>query len=187
MRTVFIALMPLLLVPVQAKSQAEMYDGKPAFAEGTDLAYYIWRDGNSWHVRWTTRGAARRFTGSVNSDGGKLKSLKRIDVEKETQVLYPGRPAHVWVGPRGRAHVGGGRAPVTVTREQDHMEMDGDNTILFNALTTADIDGFDFKVEEKVESLRFTLNINGAPRPQLVEIGKDNQKPGSLPLRVSLR
>jgi len=187
MRMSLLAVIPLLAIPAELRSQADMYDGKPTFAEGTDLAYYVWRDGNSWHLRWTTQGAARRFTGSVNSDGGKLKSLKRIDVEKETKVLYPGRAGRVWVGPRGRAHVGPGRAPVTATREQDHMEMDGDNTILFNALTVGDIDGFDFKVEEKAESLKFNLNINGEPRPLLVQIGKENQKPRQLPLVVRLK
>jgi len=87
MRMSLLAVIPLLVIPAELRSQADMYDGKPTFAEGTDLAYYVWRDGNSWHLRWTTQGAARRFTGSVNSDGGKLKSLKRIDVEKETKVL----------------------------------------------------------------------------------------------------
>ena len=70
--------------------------------------------------------------------------------------------------------------------EGGSMEMDGDHTILFNALTVGDIDGFDFKVDEKVESLKFSLNINGEPRPLLVQIGKENQKPRQLPLVVRL-
>jgi len=113
--------------------------------------------------------------------------LKRIDVEKETQILYPGHAPRVWVGRRGRTVVGPGRAPVTTTREQDHMEMDGDRRIIFSALTNDDIDGFDFKVDDKVHELRFNLDINGAPRPAMVQVGKDNQKPKELPLVVRLK
>src|SRR5262245_39061760 len=102
-----------------ALAQANLFDGKPVFAEAVDLGYYIWRDGEKWHLRWTTKGQMRRFNGSVTAEGGKLKSLDRVDVETERRVLYPGRAPHVWVGPRGRAHVG--RAPVVVERKQDKI------------------------------------------------------------------
>ena len=64
-----------------------------------------------------TMGPQRKFTGSVVATGGKLHDLKRIDVEEERRVLYPGRTQRV-VGPHGRTHVGGGRAPVVVERKQ---------------------------------------------------------------------
>ena len=47
-------------------AQVKMYEGEPTFAEGVELGYYVWKD-------------------------GELKSLKRIDIESETKVLYPGR------------------------------------------------------------------------------------------------
>lgn len=131
-------------------------------------------------------GQLRRFTGSVVSEGGELKSLKRIDVESERRVLYPGRSPHVVYGPRGRAHVRRGRAPVVVEREQDKIEKDGDHRIVFLARTNDDIDGFDFKVDEKVVALRFVLEIDGRQMPQRVEIGRNNQKAENLPLMVRL-
>jgi len=177
----------LLLYSPRAVAQTAMYDGRPVFAEGVDLGYYIWKDGERWNVRWTTKGVMRRFTGSVVADAGELESLKRIDVESESRVLYPGRVRHVVVGPRGRARVTRGRAPVVVTKDQDKIEKDGDRRIVFNALTNNDIDGFSFTVDGEPAELRFVLHIDGKPVPNLVEVGKSNEKPRSLPLVVRLR
>jgi len=177
----------LLIASPSALAQADKFDGRPAFAEGIDLCYYIWREGDKWLVRWTTRGPNRKFTGSVLAEGGELHDLKRIDLESERKVLYPGRAPNVWVGPYGRTHVGGGRAPVVVERKQDRIEKDGDHRIVFAAITSNDIDGFNFKVDKKVTALRFILEINGRQLPQRVEFGKDNQKPSALPLVVRIQ
>jgi hypothetical protein len=184
-----LTLAALVLIPAHSASAqvAEKFDGRPAFAEGTDMGYYIWRDGETWHVRWTTKGVMRHFTGSVKAEGGELKSLKRIDVESESRVLRPGRAPRTVVGPRGRVYARGGRPPVVATREQDKIEKDGDERIRFNARTDDDIDGFDFKVEKKVTSLRFVLEIDGRPRPQLVEVGKDNSHVPGIPFTVQLK
>ena len=187
MRIPILALIGSLVVSSGASAQTELYDGRPAFAEGTDLGYYLWRDGDTWHLRWTTLGRMRSFTGLVESEGGKLKSLKRIDVESESRVLYPGRTRRVVVGPRGRARVRGGRAPVVATREQDKIEKDGDARIIFAARTNDDIDGFDFKVDDNVESLRFVLEVDGRPAANMVDGGKGNYKPGTLPLIIRLK
>jgi hypothetical protein len=182
----FLLLVSMLVLSPTVSAQSEMFNGKPTFSEGQDLGYFVWKDGNTWHVRWTTRGQMRRFTGSVVAEGGELKSLKRIDVEAERRVLYPGRAPRVVYGPRGRAHVRRGRAPVVVEREQDKIEKDGDNRIVFLARTNDDIDGFDFKVDEKVRTLRFVFEIDGRQMAQWVEVGKNNQKAASIPLIVRL-
>ncbi len=167
-------------------AQTDMFEGRPVFSEGVDLGYYVWKEGDKWKVRWTTMGQTRRFTGSVVAEGGELHDLKRIDVEEERKVLYPGRAPHVWVGPRGRAHVGRGRAPVVVEKKQDIIKKEGDETIVFAAKTGNDIDGFDFKPDKKVTSLRFVLDIDGKHMPQRVEVGKNNQKLPRLPFDVRL-
>jgi hypothetical protein len=183
---VFVLMMSALGLSPGALAQTDMFDGKPTFAEGVDLGYYVWRDGDKWHVRWTTLGGLRRFSGSVVAEGGELKSLKRIDVEEERRVLYPGRAPRVVYGPRGRPHVRGGRPPVVVSREQDKIEKDGDHRIVFVARTNDDIDGFDFKVDKKVTSLRLVLQIDGQFRPQHVEVGSQNRKLPRLPFVVRL-
>jgi hypothetical protein len=176
----------LLAVSPSVLAQADKFDGRPAFAEGIDLSYYIWREGDKWLVRWTTKGPNRKFTGSVVAEGGELHDLKRIDLDEERKVLYPGRAPNVWVGPRGRTHVGGGRGPVVVERKQDRVEKDGDHRIVFAAITSNDIDGFNFKVDKKVTTLRFILEINGRQMAQHVEFGKENQKASALPLVVRI-
>src|SRR5688500_20172948 len=77
----------LVVYSYRADAQTSMYDGRPTFSEGVDLGYYIWKDGDQWNVRWTTRGTMRRFTGSVVADAGELESLKRIDVESESKEI----------------------------------------------------------------------------------------------------
>jgi hypothetical protein len=181
-----VLILSLLVLSHGARAQTNKFEGKPVFAEGKDLGYYVWREDRTWHVRWTTKGLTRRFSGSVVAVGGDLNSLNRIDVEQERRVLYPGRAPRVVYGPRGRPHLRGGRAPVVVTGEQDRIEKDGDNKIVFIALTNNDIDGFDFKVDEGVISLRFLLEIDGKLFPQNVEVGRNNQKLSSLPLVVEL-
>ncbi|HYP29730.1 MAG TPA: hypothetical protein VE262_23660 [Blastocatellia bacterium] len=185
-RIVFFLLVSMVGLSPSAFAQADRFEGRPAFAEGTELGYYIWKDGDTWHVRWTTRGQMRQFAGSVSAEGGELKSLKRIDVESERRVLYPGRAPRVVYGPRGRAHVRRGRAPVVVDRKQDKIEKDGDRRIVFLARTDDDIDGFDFKVDEEVKLLHFVLEIDGRRSPQFIEVGRDNRKIQSLPLLVRL-
>lgn len=176
-----------MLEPGQASAaDAARFDGRPAFTEGSDRGYYVWRDAETWHVRWTTRGTQRRFTGSVATEGGELKSLKRIDVEVERRVLAPARPGHVWRGPRGRLHVRPGRGPVVAEREQDKIEKDGDRRIYWISRTDADIDGFDFKVDKNVTRLRFTLEVDGQSRPALVEFGRANSRPEHNPFAVDL-
>ena len=186
MMAVVVLSVSFLIISPSVFAQAGKFDGRPAFAEGIDLSYYIWREGDKWLVRWTTKGPQRKFTGSVSAVGGKLHDLKRIDVEEERRVLYPGRPGHVAVGPRGRVYRRGGQAPVVVDHKQDRYEKDGDHRIVFAALTADDIDGFNFKVDKNVTALTFVLEINGRLMPQHVEIGKDNQKAKTLPLEVRI-
>ncbi len=79
MRLALLALFSAIFLPVNAVSDPAMFYGRPRFTEGDALAYYVWRDGETWHLRWTTLGNTRTFAGSVEATGGELKSLKRID------------------------------------------------------------------------------------------------------------
>jgi hypothetical protein len=175
-----------LVLPLGAV-EAPNFDGQPVFAEGTDRGYYVWRAGDQWHVRWTTLGAMHRFTGSVTAEGGDLKDLDRIDVEKERTIIRRGRPGRMVVGPRGHVRVRGGRAPVVVTKEQDKIEKEGDSRIQFVAHTDDDIDGFDFKVDSNVTLLRFNLEIDGASPPLAIEIGRNNRHPANNPFVADLK
>ncbi|MFN8059736.1 MAG: hypothetical protein U0Q12_11305 [Vicinamibacterales bacterium] len=173
---------------VRADTTAAQCAGKPAFAEGKALGYFVWVDGETWKVRWTTFGADHRFSGRVDVEGGELTSMKRIDVDTERRVIAPGRPAHVVRGPRGRARgVAPGRGPVVASRVEDRIEQETEHVIRFNARTDDDIDGFDFKVTAPTTVLRFVLEIDGVRRPAEIEVGAANTKPKDDPLVVHLR
>jgi len=182
-----IALSLSLAVPVSGQAPAPDFDGRPAFREGRDFGYYVWRDGRTWHVRWTTRGVRHRFTGHVVAEGGRIDHLKRVDLDEERRIVRPGRAPYVVRGPRGRAHLAPGRGPVTATRVEDHVDMDDHKRIDFTARTDDDIDGFDFEAKDGVDALRFTLEIDGRSRGVDVEVGRVNMRPTGNPFVLNLR
>lgn len=158
--------------------------GRPEFKEGKAMGYFVWRDGDTWKVRWTTFGAEHRFNGRVAVEGGVLESLKRVDADTERRVIRPGQaPVR---GPRGRI-VRRGRAPVVASREEDHIEQENERVIRFSTRTDDDIDGFDFTVAAGTDLIRLVLEIDGQPRPAEVEVGRDNVKPNQHPLVIRLR
>ena len=182
------ALICAVVIPLGAVDVSK-FNGKPTFKEGDSFGYYIWKDGDTWKVRWTTFGANRHFTGTVHAEGpGEIDDLKRIDVDTERKVIAPGHPAHVVLGPRG--HVVGvkpGRGPVVAEKTADHITRVDGKTLRFSTRTNDDIDGFDFKVKGPVERLRFTLQIDGKSRPVDVYIGRNNEHPADNPFVATLR
>lgn len=178
--------LPLTLRAAPMLQSPAAFEGRPTFKENSDRSYFVWSDGDKWHVRWTTLGETRSFTGAVRGVGGELKDLKRIDVETEVAVIRPGRPPHVVRGPAGRVRgVAPGRAPVVATRVEDAITRVDDHLIRWNARTD-DIDGFDFKVDD-VRELTFDLKIDGNSRALAVEIGRNNAHPTDNPFTVRLR
>ncbi len=175
-------------VPVQAETPVGQFAGKPRFSEGDALGYFIWKDGETWKVRWTTFGARRRFSGRIVVEGGEFKSMKRVDADEERKVIAPGRPGRVVRGPRGRVvGVERGRPPIVASRDEDRIEQQTEHLITFVTRTNDDIDGVDFKVDDSARVLRFVLEIDGKPHPGEVEIGAKNVKPVESPVIVRLR
>ena len=174
--------------PLLADTALARFDGRPTFSEGKALGYYVWRDGDTWKLRWTTFGAEHRFSGRITVDGGTITSMKRIDVDTERTVIAPGRRGYVVRGPRGRVRgrVGGSPA-VVASRDEDLIEQETERLIRFVTRTDDDIDGVDFKVTDTTERLRFVLEIDGVPRPAEIEVGKANFKPNEDPVDVRLR
>jgi hypothetical protein len=178
----------LLLVPVlAAATAAARFNGRPKFDEGKALGYFVWRDGDTWKVRWTTFGATHRFSGRVVIDSGEFADLRRIDVDTERKVIAPGRSARVVRGSRGRVRaVRPGRGAVVAERAEDHIVQETEHLIRFAAETDDDIDGFDVKTRGGVRELRLFLEIDGTPRPGEIEVGRENFKPRETPIVVSL-
>lgn len=184
---VVVAALLLSTAGLPAQTDSNRFNGKPVFSEGDALGYFVWRDGDTWKLRWTTFGAEHRFSGRITLDGGELRSFKRIDVDTERKVIAPGRGRRVVRGPAGRARVAPGRPAVVATREEDHIEQEGERLIRFTTRTDDDLDGLEFKVTAGTEAIRLVLEIDGAARPEEVEVGADNFKPNQNPLVIRLR
>lgn len=173
---------------LHAATLAARFDGKPQFKEGKALGYFVWRDGDTWKVRWTTFGAQKHFTGLVMVEGGLIQSFKRIDVDEERRVIRPGRAPRVVRGPRGRVRgVAPGRGAVVAERDEDHINQENEHEIRFSARTDDDIDGFDFKVGDRTDRIRFRLEIDGRMVADDIEIGARNIHPDEDPLVAVLR
>jgi hypothetical protein len=179
----------ILSVPVAAlEVKADQLKGKPEFSSGDALGYFVWIDGNTWKLRWTTFGAEHRFTGRITIDAGEFRKFKRIDRDTERKVLAPGRAPRVVRGPRGRV-VGttGGRPAVVASKEEDVILQETERLIRFNTKTNDDADGVDFEISPEVTSVRFMLQIEGKPVAQEVELGKSNLKPNEMPLVIRVK
>jgi hypothetical protein len=183
--TLFLLGVPAL---VSGQTPATRFDGRPTFKEGKALGYFIWREGETWKLRWTTFGAEHRFTGRVFVEGGDIASFKRIDVDEEIKVVRPGAPPRAIRGPAGRVRgVRPGRAPVVTEKTLDKIEQEDERALQWMTQTDDNIDGVDFKVTGSAVVIRFMLQIDGEPKPAEVEIGKENFKPNELPLRALLK
>jgi hypothetical protein len=173
---------------VGADTAAVRFDGRPTFSEGKALGYFVWRDGDTWKLRWTTFGAEHVFSGRITAEGGEFRSMKRIDVDTERRVIAPGRPPRVVRGPRGGVRgVVPGRGAVVASREEDIIEQETEQLIRFRTRTDDDVDGLEFKVTDPTEILRMVLEIDGVPRPAEVEVGRNNFKPNENPLVIRFR
>ena len=187
---VIIAVLAVLIggSSVLAQTPATQFDGRPTFKEGKALGYFVWREGDTWKLRWTTFGSEHKFSGRVVLEGGQFASFKRIDVDEERKVVRPGTPARVVRGPAGRVRsVRSGRAPVVTEKTLDKIEQEDERTLQWLTQTDDDIDGVDFKVTGTTAIIRFVLQIDGEPKPTEVEIGKSNFKPNEHPMRAMLK
>ncbi|MGE0042127.1 MAG: hypothetical protein AB7H88_06835 [Vicinamibacterales bacterium] len=169
-----------------AETRQAMFEGRPAFGAGLERGYYVWRDGDRWHVRWTTTGRPQTFSGTVVAAGGDIADLDRVDLEREARVVRTGSRPVLERGPRGRLHVEPRPTVAVVPAGGDRVEHD-DNVIRFHARTDADIDGFDFTPAPGVRELRFVLEVDGQSRAVDVEVGRDNRRPDGNPFTVALR
>jgi hypothetical protein len=75
---------------------------------------------------------------------------------------------------------------VVAEREEDHIVQETEHLLRFNTRTDDDIDGFDFKTTGGKREVRFVLEIDGASRPEEIEVGRENFKPHENPIVVRL-
>jgi hypothetical protein len=68
--------------------------GEPSFGLGDREGYFIWADGDRFHVRWTAASPRRLFGGEITSDGG-IRALIPVGVQAG-EVFRRGEHTIVW-------------------------------------------------------------------------------------------
>lgn len=176
-------------VSLRAEMPLARLQGQPRFTEGRAFGYFVWKDGNTWKVRWTTLGAEHRFSGLVTLDSGQITSLEPVDADMALGRQRPraGRQPRLARGARGRNRDRRGRAANLRDEPEDRIVQDDERRLHFDTVTDDDMDGFDFTVNDRVTRLRFRLEVDGRRRPEDVELGAGNLHPDADPLVVVLR
>jgi hypothetical protein len=121
--------------------------------------YYIWKDGNSWHVRLARTDTQPRnfpddvFTGTIRVEGGYITNV-------ETQnVQFP-----------------------------DDMRPDPGN-ILYRFEIQRDVKGINFRVRPVISEycITFDVHVNGLANPEFIRLGSAMVVPDTVPLQMCFR
>jgi len=53
--------------------------------------YFVWHDGDSWHIRWCSPEKKMRFSGTIKAINGSMELMRRVNLEKKdkTKVHAP--------------------------------------------------------------------------------------------------
>lgn len=65
-------------------------EGKPKFHRSTAIAYYIWKNGDIVHVRWSSNSSAHLFKGKITADTA-FSNVVRVGAEQGDFVIKPVR------------------------------------------------------------------------------------------------
>lgn len=126
--------------------------GRPArFKVGSHRMYGIWYENGTWKLRTTSaRGVRIEYLGTVEIDKDKITSdYTALDREKNR-------------------------------RDSDLVKMERNRRKMsFRFVTIGAVDGIDFKVGEKAQTVTFHLRIADDDNPELIFIGEKSAHPKS--------
>ncbi|MGL5095285.1 MAG: hypothetical protein ACRDD1_06835, partial [Planctomycetia bacterium] len=111
--------------------------------------WYVYHDAG-WHVRTTTKSRDLRFVGTIRAVGGEFKMVEPFKLENTGAAV------------------------------KDHWKLSDDKkTLELDFTTNGQLDGFDFTLSPKTQSLEFTLDANGKSNPDRIFIGGSASHPSS--------
>ena len=181
MNLAFAALTSLVLLAVASPIAPDVYEGQPRFDQGD--AYYFWKDGGKWHLRWVASEHAREFKGVIAATGGNLTNLKENDSEKEALAFLPSLRRLTVTTDRTDP---GLRIPEAPSVNRSAIRQDGADKIVFEARAINAIGGFDFVPDDSVTSIQVDLLLDRKSTPGMVRLGKSSKKASELPLVLTL-
>lgn len=144
----------LALVPTKLSADEPELDpadpkGMPTgFKAGLSSRFAIWYDNDGWHVRVTTASALTAFTGLIEPKDGKIVNLKLVS------------------GTTGKK---GGDLP-GLGRDTKSIDMN-------NEISKGLLNGYDFKLDDKVTAIKFDLKVAGKAEPSMIFIGAKGARP----------
>ncbi len=116
--------------------------------------YFVWYDKQGWHLH-TTAGGTRRFHGTMKVTDGTIASCISVGLK------------------------GDGK------KSQDAWRVEPQRKALeFDFRTSTASDGLDIRIDGDDAELEFNLLIDGQPKPRAVFLGKKQQNPPELPLKL---
>ncbi|MDA8078854.1 MAG: hypothetical protein M0Z79_07940 [Nitrospiraceae bacterium] len=140
-------------------------EGKPNLDPRAQGGFYIWRNGNSWHVRVVEKAEQPRvlspvwpiITGTISLENAVVTNVRRVNIPPLDDIRYR-------------------RENITFRFEMRES-------------VARQIAGFDFKALPSSIDYCITLEVfvDGNPRPGIVHLGSFMHIPETLPLRICLR
>lgn len=62
-------------LPTESPTQLIVTEGKPTFGPASEARYWIWHDSGGWHLRTTTAGKVREFSGRIIAKDGGMENI----------------------------------------------------------------------------------------------------------------
>lgn len=146
--------------PVLGQPYDMFIEGEPNLAlVGVKGGYYIWKVGNSWHIRLTRTDIPHIgfqkdfFTGDIRVEGGFITNVNRQNAQPLDDV----------------------RSDL--------------KSIFFRFETQRDVKGIDFRIQpaDPEYCINIDLQVNGLTDPGLVHLGRTMFIPDTLPMRMCFR
>jgi hypothetical protein len=124
--------------------------GKPeGMKAGDTVRWYVWHDGDGWHVRTTTKKALHEFTGTMRVINGQVTGVNLAKIEN-----------------------------AGATKDWWRLS-EGNKVVTLDLRTDGGMDGFDFQVGDKANQIEFTLFIDGKEKKDLIFVGKNAANPSA--------
>jgi hypothetical protein len=118
--------------------------------------YYVWYDGDAWHLRTTAKGF-RNFHGTIRVKDARIKSSVPVGLKKDKQKKAA----------------------------TDGMRISDDRSKLeFNFRTAQFSDGFELRLDTEGGEIEFELMIDNQKNPRAIFVGRGLEHPDSDPFTL---
>ena len=91
LRRLFSAIVLTAMIATPVLAAKPFWHGKPDWTPGEHKGYFLWKDEDGWHLRWTTKNRKHEFSGSIVCDGSFKSVHARSKDDKKDKIKRVGR------------------------------------------------------------------------------------------------